>query len=155
MRWPATFGAALGCGAHLAVLERTFVGSFTVDAAAPLETLQQAADLSPYLLPPDVVVSDWFPGDVERGAGPPRREWQHRASAQRCRGAGAGLHRRRSPTGAARMPRPCRARRAVATAQGVAVSRAAHPLPLTACPSVNKLFQRVKNHICTFFHNIV
>ncbi|NJK82189.1 MAG: tRNA pseudouridine(55) synthase TruB [Chloroflexaceae bacterium] len=60
-------GAALGCGAHLAVLERTFVGSFTVDAAAPLETLQQAADLSPYLLPPDVVVSDWFPVTLSEG----------------------------------------------------------------------------------------
>jgi tRNA pseudouridine55 synthase len=54
-------GEALGCGAHLAALERTFVGSFVVADAVPLETLQQAADVRPYLLPPETAVSDLPP----------------------------------------------------------------------------------------------
>jgi tRNA pseudouridine55 synthase len=52
-------GEALGCGAHLAALERTRVGSFTVAEAVPLDVLQQAADIRPCLLPPEVAVADW------------------------------------------------------------------------------------------------
>jgi tRNA pseudouridine55 synthase len=54
-------GNALGCGAHLANLERTFVGSFAVAEAVPLATLQQQGDIAPYLLPPRVAVADWQP----------------------------------------------------------------------------------------------
>lgn len=52
-------GEALGCGAHLAALQRTFVGSFAVADAVTLETLQQAASLAPHLLPPALAVADW------------------------------------------------------------------------------------------------
>ncbi len=42
-------GRALGCGAHLAALRRTAVGSFSVDAAVGVETLRREA---PPLRPP-------------------------------------------------------------------------------------------------------
>jgi tRNA pseudouridine55 synthase len=51
-------GAVLGCGAHLAALERTFVGTFAVAHAITLETLQNA-DIASYLLPPEVAIADW------------------------------------------------------------------------------------------------
>lgn len=51
-------GEALGCGAHLAALERTFVGSFTVNEAVTLAQVQQAG-VQPYLLPPDIAVAAW------------------------------------------------------------------------------------------------
>ncbi len=52
-------GQALGCGAHLAGLQRTFVGSFTLDTAVPLAVLQAAPSVASALLPPDVAVADW------------------------------------------------------------------------------------------------
>jgi tRNA pseudouridine55 synthase len=50
-------GDALGCGAHLLALRRTFVGGFTLDTAVTLETLQQRGEIRPYLLPPDIAVT--------------------------------------------------------------------------------------------------
>jgi tRNA pseudouridine55 synthase len=53
-------GAALGCGAHLAALIRTFVGPFRLDAAVGLDELQaDPARLAAALLPPEVAVADW------------------------------------------------------------------------------------------------
>ncbi len=53
-------GAALGCGAHLAALERTFVGPFAADQAVPLDVLQQPdADLNRFVLPPETALADW------------------------------------------------------------------------------------------------
>lgn len=52
-------GVALGCGAHLAALQRTFVGDFGLATAVPLDVLQAAESLRPYLLAPDVAVADW------------------------------------------------------------------------------------------------
>jgi tRNA pseudouridine55 synthase len=53
-------GAALGCGAHLAALERTFVGAFTLDAATPLAALEADATVLPgLLLPPELAVIAW------------------------------------------------------------------------------------------------
>lgn len=48
-------GAALGCGAHLRALRRTAVGTFRIEDAVPLDTL----DVSAALLPPYVAVADW------------------------------------------------------------------------------------------------
>lgn len=55
-------GQALGCGAHLASLERTRVGSFAIDGTVPLERLAEAAQagqleellLSPLKLLPEI-----------------------------------------------------------------------------------------------------
>lgn len=58
-------GAALGCGAHLAALERTFVGSFTVEQAVTLETLNTQQTIAPYLLPPDIAVAHWPRVDLD------------------------------------------------------------------------------------------
>jgi tRNA pseudouridine55 synthase len=78
-------GAALGCGAHLAALRRTAVGTFVIDDAVPLDVLvgqsedketgrqgdkeaktdlvSQSSDLpvslSQVLLPPEQAVADW------------------------------------------------------------------------------------------------
>ncbi|MFV9505117.1 MAG: tRNA pseudouridine(55) synthase TruB [Oscillochloridaceae bacterium umkhey_bin13] len=53
-------GAALGCGAHLASLARTFVGPFALTEALPLETLMAEPDRLPQLLlPPEVALADW------------------------------------------------------------------------------------------------
>lgn len=52
-------GVALGCGAHLAALQRTFVGDFGLATAVPLDVLQAAESPRPYLLAPDVAVADW------------------------------------------------------------------------------------------------
>lgn len=52
-------GQALGCGAHLAALQRTFVGSFSIEQAVSLPALQQVADVQAWLLPPEIAVSDW------------------------------------------------------------------------------------------------
>lgn len=53
-------GAALGCGAHLAALERTFVGPFTLEQATPLAALEADADLlRTVMLPPETVVAEW------------------------------------------------------------------------------------------------
>lgn len=53
-------GAALGCGAHLAALRRTFVGPFGLDTAVALDALlAEPARLPALLLPPETAVADW------------------------------------------------------------------------------------------------
>jgi tRNA pseudouridine55 synthase len=53
-------GAALGCGAHLASLCRTFVGPFGLDGAVSLEALGEApGHIEARLLPPETAVADW------------------------------------------------------------------------------------------------
>ncbi|MGQ9925476.1 MAG: tRNA pseudouridine(55) synthase TruB [Chloroflexaceae bacterium] len=53
-------GAALGCGAHLATLRRTFVGPFHLDTALPLDTLGAGLEqLVAALLPPETAIADW------------------------------------------------------------------------------------------------
>jgi tRNA pseudouridine55 synthase len=53
-------GAALGCGAHLAALTRTFVGALALDGAMGLAELEAApARLPSLLLPPESAVADW------------------------------------------------------------------------------------------------
>jgi tRNA pseudouridine55 synthase len=53
-------GEALGCGAHLAALRRTFVGAFTVEQSTPLETLlAEPTLLQAQLQPPELAVADW------------------------------------------------------------------------------------------------
>lgn len=53
-------GATLGCGAHLANLERTFVGHFTLANAVPLSKLRDNPDLlADALLPPETAIDDW------------------------------------------------------------------------------------------------
>jgi tRNA pseudouridine55 synthase len=59
-------GAALGCGAHLAALQRTQVGPLSLAEAVPLAAL--LADSTPvaqYLLPPEAAVADWPRADVD------------------------------------------------------------------------------------------
>ncbi len=53
-------GVALGCGAHLAALERTFVGPFGLESAVTLDALQaEPGLLATALLRPEVAVADW------------------------------------------------------------------------------------------------
>jgi tRNA pseudouridine55 synthase len=55
-------GAALGCGAHLAALERTMTGPFTLEHAIPLADLLEPGDPSEVaraVLPPETAVLDW------------------------------------------------------------------------------------------------
>lgn len=52
-------GAALGCGAHLAALERTAVGGFHIQQAIPLDTLHTADDIARSLLPPEIAIATW------------------------------------------------------------------------------------------------
>lgn len=53
-------GLALGCGAHLAALTRTFVGPFPLDTAISLESLMAEPErLQALLLPPAIAVADW------------------------------------------------------------------------------------------------
>ncbi|WP_298405999.1 tRNA pseudouridine(55) synthase TruB [uncultured Chloroflexus sp.] len=52
-------GATLGCGAHLAALQRTFVGPFRLERAVPLATLTDRSVVIQHLLPPETVVLDW------------------------------------------------------------------------------------------------
>jgi tRNA pseudouridine55 synthase len=53
-------GEALGCGAHLAALQRSFVGTFTIEHATPLSVVQKSPEmLSDIILPPEVVISHW------------------------------------------------------------------------------------------------
>jgi len=53
-------GVALGCGAHLADLRRTFVGPFTLATACTLDSLAaEPARLVTALLPPELAVADW------------------------------------------------------------------------------------------------
>ncbi len=60
-------GAAIGCGAHLAALRRTAVGSFTINTAISLEQLASACgqpngtegSLADIVLAPEIAVADW------------------------------------------------------------------------------------------------
>ncbi|MCG8353104.1 MAG: tRNA pseudouridine(55) synthase TruB [Chloroflexales bacterium] len=53
-------GINLGCGAHLAALERTFVGSFTLEQSISLAMLEKdAAQLEQLLLPLETAVANW------------------------------------------------------------------------------------------------
>lgn len=53
-------GAALGCGAHLAALRRTFVGPFALAGAVALDALLADPALLPAaLLPPETAVAAW------------------------------------------------------------------------------------------------
>jgi len=53
-------GAALGCGAHLDALERTFVGPFHLDEAVALDALTaDPALLTGSLLPPTAALAGW------------------------------------------------------------------------------------------------
>jgi tRNA pseudouridine55 synthase len=53
-------GTALGCGAHLGALERTFVGDFALEQATSLADLQDHPELLPQiLLPPETVILHW------------------------------------------------------------------------------------------------
>jgi tRNA pseudouridine55 synthase len=53
-------GEALGCGAHLAALTRTFVGALSLEGAASLAALEADPALLPTLLsPPESAVADW------------------------------------------------------------------------------------------------
>ncbi len=54
-------GQALGCGAHLAALQRRASGRFHVDEAVPWDDLRaamEAGDWQRYLLPPDLALAD-------------------------------------------------------------------------------------------------
>lgn len=57
-------GAALGCGGHLRALQRTLVGSFRIEDAAPLDGLVPEAAL----LPPELAVADWPRADLDEEA---------------------------------------------------------------------------------------
>jgi tRNA pseudouridine55 synthase len=53
-------GAALGCGAHLAALRRTFVGPFNgVDAVALAALQADPAGLPSLLMPPEAALASW------------------------------------------------------------------------------------------------
>ncbi|MCU0494961.1 MAG: tRNA pseudouridine(55) synthase TruB [Chloroflexaceae bacterium] len=53
-------GVALGFGAHLAALERTFVGAFRVEESVTLAELEtNPARLTERMLPPELAVADW------------------------------------------------------------------------------------------------
>lgn len=53
-------GTALGCGAHLRTLERTFVGNFVLEQATALAELQAHPELLPQiLLLPETVILHW------------------------------------------------------------------------------------------------
>ena len=56
----ADIGAALGCGAHLAALRRTRVGTLGLPQATTLESLEAtpAAERDSLLLPPDALLAD-------------------------------------------------------------------------------------------------
>ena len=67
-------GRALGCGAHLHALRRTSVGPYTIDRAAPLARLEEAAaagDLSAVLVPLEELLPD-LPVVVVRPEAAPR-----------------------------------------------------------------------------------
>lgn len=51
-------GAALGCGAHLASLRRTFVGAFSLESAIPLADLNPE-DVATHLIPARIALADW------------------------------------------------------------------------------------------------
>jgi tRNA pseudouridine55 synthase len=53
-------GEHLGCGAHLATLQRTAVGPFTLAGAVPLAALSDRTTVLAHLLPPTVALSGWM-----------------------------------------------------------------------------------------------
>jgi tRNA pseudouridine55 synthase len=53
-------GEHLGCGAHLATLQRTAVGPFTLAGAVPLAALNDRTTVLAHLLPPTVALSGWM-----------------------------------------------------------------------------------------------
>jgi tRNA pseudouridine55 synthase len=55
------FGAALGCGAHLAALRRTGSGALKIGDAITLDALEALPgdERDAHLLPPDVLLADW------------------------------------------------------------------------------------------------
>ncbi len=63
-------GAALGCGAHLAALRRTAVGTFTVGDAVPLAELMDGGTTAVlrHLLPPETAVADWLRVELDAAA---------------------------------------------------------------------------------------
>ncbi|WP_298814605.1 tRNA pseudouridine(55) synthase TruB [Chloroflexus sp.] len=52
-------GAALGCGAHLAALQRTFTGPFRIEQAIPFAAITDRATVVQHLLPPEMALGDW------------------------------------------------------------------------------------------------
>ncbi|WP_129628353.1 tRNA pseudouridine(55) synthase TruB [Candidatus Oscillochloris fontis] len=60
-------GVALGCGAHLAGLRRTFVGPFRLERALPLADLQPE-DVAAHLIPARIALAAWpvAPLDAEQ-----------------------------------------------------------------------------------------
>ena len=70
-------GVALGCGAHLAALRRTAVGTFRIEDALPLRVLEEEAQAEAlptsdivrrHLLPPDIAVADWYAVQVDEAS---------------------------------------------------------------------------------------
>jgi tRNA pseudouridine55 synthase len=56
-------GQMLGCGAHLAALQRTAVGSFRLEDSVPIDQHSPeeiSAIFADHLLPPEVAVADWL-----------------------------------------------------------------------------------------------
>jgi len=53
-------GEHLSCGAHLATLQRTAVGPFTLAGAVPLAALNDRTTVLAHLLPPTVALSGWM-----------------------------------------------------------------------------------------------
>ncbi|ACL26407.1 tRNA pseudouridine(55) synthase TruB [Chloroflexus aggregans] len=52
-------GAALGCGGHLASLQRIFTGPFRLEHAIPLAALTDRGAVMRHLLPPETALLDW------------------------------------------------------------------------------------------------
>jgi tRNA pseudouridine55 synthase len=53
-------GERLGCGGHLAALQRTAVGTFALAGAVPLAALNDRTTVLAHLLPPTVALSGWM-----------------------------------------------------------------------------------------------
>jgi tRNA pseudouridine55 synthase len=89
-------GAALGCGAHLAALARTEVGSFRLADAHALAALEGALDADRILLPPDVLLGA-LPSIVLEV--PAARRFAHGQPVVVAEGAPAGRLRAYDPGG--------------------------------------------------------
>jgi tRNA pseudouridine55 synthase len=68
-------GLALGCGAHLAQLTRTFVGPFALDAAVALDDLTPAT-IADHVQPPLTALASWQMVVVDAGAAQALRNGQ-------------------------------------------------------------------------------